>query len=181
MITAIKVDDTYSRLIKYILLDEEKKNCLVIKASNPDEEKLGKYMEDLKNILADGYRLIVMDGISRDKEIHFLWPHLTEIIQDKYPYINGFLERARLELKENRLLIEVETNLAYKYLNEEKVRKFIEKELFALLDEEIVLEIKNGDLLKDIPLEPDREDLKEKILNGKRKRRLKGLPEIMMV
>lgn len=170
MITAIKVDDTYSRLIKYILLDEEKKNCLVIKASNPDEEKLGKYMEDLKNILADGYRLIVMDGISRDKEIHFLWPHLTEIIQDKYPHINGFLERARLELKENRLLIEVETNLAYKYLNEEKVRKFIEKELFALLDEEIVLEIKNGDLLKDIPLEPDREDLKEKILNGKRKK-----------
>lgn len=170
MITAIKVDNDYSRIIKYILLDEEKKECILILTGQQDGEELDGIKEELKDMVGGAYQIIALNRLSREDELFFLWPHITEILQDKYSYINGFLERARLELKGNRLLIEVETNLAYKQLNDEKVRTFIEKELAGLLDEEIVLEVKNGDLLKDFPLEIDKKELEKKFLKSRRKK-----------
>ena len=68
--------------------------------------------------------------------------------------------------------------------NEEKVRNSLKRNYFALLDEEISSGNQNGDLLKDIPLEPDRGRPKEENSPAmeRGKRRVEGnLPEIMMV
>src|SRR5690554_6641290 len=143
MVKAIKIDNNYSRIIKYLVLDEEKKKCIVIKNSKRDSNNPSASMEEflayLKELLDDSYELVVLEELSLENEIKLLWPHLAEVIQEKYPYINGFLERARLQVKANRVLIEVETEMAYKYLNDEKIRDFIAKELGGLLQEELVL------------------------------------------
>jgi|LSQX01.1.fsa_nt_gb DNA polymerase-3 subunit alpha (Gram-positive type) len=171
MVKAIKIDNNYSRIIKYLVLDEEKKKCIVIKNSKRDSNNPSASMEEflayLKELLDDSYELVVLEELSLENEIKLLWPHLAEVIQEKYPYINGFLERARLQVKANRVLIEVETEMAYKYLNEEKIRDFIAKELGGLLQEELVLEIENGDLLKDISMEIDLEEYERKVIEKK--------------
>ena len=103
MVKAIKIDNNYSRIIKYLVLDEEKKKCIVIKNSKRDSNNPSASMEEflayLKELLDDSYELVVLEELSLENEIKLLWPHLAEIIQEKYPYIKGLLERARLLVK----------------------------------------------------------------------------------
>ena len=62
MITAIKVDNDYSRIIKYILLDEEKKECILILTGQQDGEELDGIKEELKDMVGGAYQIIALKG-----------------------------------------------------------------------------------------------------------------------
>ncbi|MFP4017267.1 MAG: PHP domain-containing protein, partial [Halanaerobiales bacterium] len=156
MITTIKPGDDYSHIIKYIILDELGRKCGVVTLVEPDNNNkdIEQIKETLRAELTD-FSIDILERPTLDKELFFIWPHLIFLLKEKYPYVNGWLERARLKLTENILTIETETNVAYKNLSNEKIKKFIEDQLLSLLETEIILEITNGNFLEEIPVETD--------------------------
>ncbi|MFW5981175.1 MAG: PolC-type DNA polymerase III, partial [bacterium] len=151
----IKTGESYSHLIRYIYLDQRSKVCKVFAVegtrNSPD---LKQICDSLKNLLID-YRIKILDILSRDQEIIFIWPQLIEELKDNFAYINGWLERARLKLNSNRLSIEVESTVAYKKLNDKKIKAFIENRIENILGEKLEIIIENGNFLEEIPSETD--------------------------
>src|SRR5690554_4338156 len=101
MITTIKTND-YSRIIRYILLDDKLLMCKIITTQEVEEDKLSAVVKSLKREL-DEYEIELIRGISFEKEVLFIWPHVIKELKEKYPYVNGWLERARLKLEKNKL------------------------------------------------------------------------------
>lgn len=159
MVTTIKPGSNYSHVIKYILLDEPEQKCDIITVNSPGKEGLLK--DDLKEAVEilkeelSGYEIDIFEQPSIDKELFFVWPQVIASLKDKYPYVNGWLERSKLKLDNDRLSIETETNVAYKNLNDDKIRLFIEKQLLKLLGTELILTIENGNFLEEIPVDTD--------------------------
>ncbi len=159
MITTIKPGNDYSHIIKYIILDEKQQKCKVITLAKQDEgdilsSDLEQYINILENTLYD-YDIEVLKQPTLDKELLFIWPQVIILLKEKYPYVNGWLERARLNLIENKLSIETETNVAYKSLSDDKIKTFIEEQLFKLLGLNLTLNITNGNFLEEIPVDVD--------------------------
>ncbi|MEJ6951526.1 PolC-type DNA polymerase III [Natronospora cellulosivora (SeqCode)] len=153
MIFTIKPDDNYSHLIKYLSIDKENKLCKIISAK--DQVNNGEFEEiisSLKIDLAD-YEISILPKLSIEDEIKFVWPQLIYELKDAFPYINGWLERARLKLNNEELLIELESNVAYKNLNGDKLSSFIKKCFQKLITEQINIKFVNGNFLEEIPVD----------------------------
>src|SRR5690554_7393345 len=105
MVTTIKTDSNYSRIFKYIVLDHEELKCIVVKSSDSGAENIAEEIKILKDLLNDNYKLDLIEDITLEREVYFVWPHIIEILKEKYPYVNGFLERAILTLEDNKLLL----------------------------------------------------------------------------
>ncbi|MFP4660967.1 MAG: PolC-type DNA polymerase III [Halanaerobiales bacterium] len=157
MITTIKPGDDYSHIIKYIILDEQSRKCGIVTLIEPDNitnTEFEKVMEILQAELND-FSIEILERPTLNKELFFIWPHIITLLKEKYSYINGWLERARLNIVDNNLTIETETNVAFKNLNNEKIKKFIEEQLHSLLGTELILKFINGNFLEEISVESD--------------------------
>lgn len=155
MITAIKPDNNYSQLIKYILIDDEKLSCKIITFDDVSIEDTNNLVNILESELEEDYLIELMEGISLEEEIFFIWPHIIKELKERYPYVNGWLERAKLKVTKEKLVIETETNIAFKNLNNSKIKGFIEENLRFLLNCDFLLEICNGNFLEEIPVDKD--------------------------
>ena len=153
MITTIKPADILQQSAKYILLDDRNYNCRVIISEDTEEQKERELLGILEKELNHEYEISIIRGIPLEKEILFVWPEITEELKEKYPYVNGWLERARLSFKADKLLIETEANIACKSLNDARVKASLEKSIADVLGCKIAFEIRNGDFLEDISLD----------------------------
>ena len=155
MMTTIKPADSSNQFVKYILVDDKEYNCQVIVTKEIEEQRVKAFLDRLKNELSDEYEVSLFRGIPLEKEVLFIWPQIIGELKKKYPYVNGWLERARLTCNGDSLIIETEANIACKSLSDTMIKAFLEKIIMDILSCKISLEIRNGDFLEDIPIDTD--------------------------
>ncbi|MFW5972011.1 MAG: PolC-type DNA polymerase III [Bacillota bacterium] len=153
MITTIKIGKEYSHLVKYIMVNEKETECIIIPTDNDyAKEDISEFISLLQDNLGD-YIIRIINNLTLQKEILFLWPAITGMLKEQYPYINGWLERSRLKFDDDVLFVETESNVAYKKIADSKVISFLEKIFYDYLDTDIIVKISNGDFLEEIPVE----------------------------
>ncbi|MFW6035758.1 MAG: PolC-type DNA polymerase III [Halothermotrichaceae bacterium] len=162
MIDVIKINDVQIKEIKYFIVD--KNNCSIIPAESLTNDKKNEIIDKIKT----EYNFNKIDFLSvmnEKQEILFLWPEILARLKNKYSYVNGWLERAILKFKEKELIIETESNMAYKKLNDENVKLFLEKQISNLISKKINIKVINGDFLEDIP-ETNIKDYQNRVNNN---------------
>lgn len=150
MFKVIKPGVEFSHLIKYILIDKNEMRCIIIlTVDEADNSNLEKPLNFLENEL-DGFDITVKNCLSPESELTFIWPQIVHELKDQYPYINGWLERARLNIKGDIVFLYTETEVAYKNLNNDRIGSFIKKRLQELINTDLELKVKNGNFLPEI-------------------------------
>ena len=172
MLKVIQPGEDFKDKFKYILVDSDKKICrVVLNKNNKNEEVLDK----VNNLLPD-FSVDCEIALTIEEEIEMIWPQLTKEFNKKFSYSKSWFERAKLFFEEEKLIISLETKLATKKMNNPRVINFIKNRIYYYLDEEVSIEIKNGDFFKnDKSIEKDLEKQKqEKKAKRRKKRKSKG-------
>ncbi|MCF8008445.1 MAG: PolC-type DNA polymerase III [Halanaerobiales bacterium] len=156
-----------------MILNCDKKICKVVINNESNEatvlkevkEKLPNFSIDCKTVL------------SVSQEIKMIWPQLKNELYDKFSFSKSWFERARLFFDNKKLTISLETKLAVKKLNNPRVINFINNRIYYYLDQEVDIEIKNGDFfkndqsIKESIKKEERENKKRRKKKKKRKKR----------
>ncbi|MFW6381203.1 MAG: PolC-type DNA polymerase III [Bacillota bacterium] len=147
----IKPGSAYSKDIKFIVINQKTESCYLICEQQPAE----KYGGLLENTPIAAYEKEVITDLSLETQINFIWPQLIREFSQRFNFGSSWLERARLHLEQECLRIEMETKMASKRLNTERIRNFLAARLFYYIDEEIEIKLSNGDFLEDVSVEPE--------------------------
>ena len=151
MIKVIKPENSFEDKLKYIIVDSDKKECKII--SYEKEEDLKKIKNKFESQLPD-FDLTILDPLSPEKEIDFIWPQIIKETKEKHPILSSWLQKAELKYKEkskSHLDIIFESKIALKKAeNNMKFTKLLENRLNYYLDKKIDLAFHNGDFLEEI-------------------------------
>lgn len=150
MKTVIKTGKGFSKEVKYIVIDQDNKSCKIVPEELASKQKGQEIISFVKEKLK-GYRIELVNPLPLELEIKFLWPQLLYEFKKRFPYVNGWLERANLSINEQTLIIEVENRIAHKKLSEPDMLNYLQNRLYYYLEEELKVRIDNGDFLGDIP------------------------------
>lgn len=147
MRTVVKINDRQLMKVKYLLIDNENKDCIVIPdgtLSNKDKDLINDVLEKkLTN-----YNVFIVDNFNSAREFDFIWPQILSDIKNSFPHVNGWLERAKISIKGKKLKITAESKIAYKNITNKSIINFIKNRTKLYLNEELTIEVENGDFLK---------------------------------
>src|SRR5690554_4767554 len=147
----IKINEEKLKKVKYLLLNKEKKECIVI-IDQALEEGEDKKLKALLGNKIGGHKIVLKENLPLSQELKFIWPQLLDEIEKRFSHINGWLERAQIELKDKTIVISVESKIASKCLNDPAVLKFLKNRLVYYLNEEITVEVHNGGFLEKMEI-----------------------------
>src|SRR5690554_3339194 len=148
----IKINEEKLKKVKYLLLNKEKKECIVI-IDQALEEGEDKKLKALLGNKIGGHKIVLKENLPLSQELKFIWPQLLDEIEKRFSHINGWLERAQFKLKDKTLIINVENKIASKCIKDPAVLKFLINRLVYYLNEEISVEVHNGHFLKRMETE----------------------------
>ncbi|ACL69537.1 PolC-type DNA polymerase III [Halothermothrix orenii] len=164
MLVAIKPSNKFGSIFRYIILNRKSKKikCILKEDVNIELDKEKYFDEKFSE-----FQVEFVKPLPLKKEIKFIWPQIVEEVNKKFTYLNGWLSRAELQVNERNIItIKVEGKVAWKSLNDTRVKKYLINRISYYLDREIKIEIKNGDFLKSLPeSKPDLNRIKKKKVN----------------
>lgn len=147
---AVKNSNKDYSQVKYILVDEASNTITVILSESLDDQvKRNKIESYLKNKI-DGFNVLFHQPISIEEEIKFILPQLMDELNRKFPYVNGWLSRAKISTDSNQVKIVVESNMAHKILDKPVVKSYLSNRISYYLGIKINLTLENGDFLEEI-------------------------------
>lgn len=142
-------DKSYSEL-KYIVIKPESSSCHLVSNELISEQRQREISDMISAVT--GYQVCKVESLSLLKEIQLIWPQIVEEFKCKFPSVNGWLARAELIMKDDKkLLIKVESKIAWKQISGNNMSSYLEKILQTYLGTELEVVIENGDFLEEIP------------------------------
>ncbi|MGM0602843.1 MAG: PolC-type DNA polymerase III [Bacillota bacterium] len=135
---------------KYILCDEENKKILLLTSKKISAEKSKNFIEDKLGFFADKYQIEIIEDLSTKEELVLIWPHIISKFKDEFCFTTNWLKRARLFVKNEHLMLKLETEVAKKALSQKKVIIFLEKNINKYLPQIKKVTVHNGDFLENI-------------------------------
>jgi len=141
----IQPGEKYKDKIKYIMVDKKNKSCRII-VNN--EDQIEELSDKIKKLLP-GFSINYDFNITLKQEVKMIWPQLSRELNEKFSYSKAWFDRAKLFLKDDQLIISLETKLAAKKINNTRFINFLKNRLYFYLDRELNIAIENGDFFKD--------------------------------
>lgn len=165
MRTVVRINKGQLDKVKYLLLDNESKSCIIIPEKALDTEEIKNLQEIIQKKLTN-YEIDVYNNLSPEMELKFIWPQILSEIKESFPHINGWLERARINIEGSVLLITVESKVACKNITTPSFLKFIRSRILFYLNMDLSIEVQNGNFIEEVEL-ADTFSLENEIFKGK--------------
>jgi len=108
-------------------------------------EGLQQNLKEIKPMDWRQYKYNLIFDLSIQSEVRLVWPEVINSLPDKFKYAENWLKRAQLEIDKDKLYIKLESKLACKRLDCDRVLTLLTNRLHKFIAAEITLQFVNGD------------------------------------
>ncbi len=114
-----------------------------VTVNNPENTSENS-IDTVKNNSIRDYSFNIIPSLDPVSEVRLIWPEIISRLPEKYNYAEKWLKRACFQLEGNQLSIQLESKLACKRLDCERVINLITNLINKFLNKEIEIKLVNG-------------------------------------